>query len=433
MADSMPRLGWTIGAACALLAAAGVAVGQPASGGGGHGEQPGATPQPPIDWAKEEAGVLRHYVQLTKREQFVKAGEAYFNPDATWIIFQAVPVPAAGKEPASAYLMYIAKIERDAAGRVTGISNITQLSADGSANTCGWFDPVEPMRVIYGSTIVAPAPTNKAGYQGPSGKYLWSFPHEMEIVSQVPLPLWREVMTKRGEKIDEAMCGNTFLPNPVFTLDGYDAECSVSRDGKYIIYTHVEEIAGADGQPAKPDADLWVYKFSSDEHRRIVKAPGYDGGPFISPDGKRICYRSDRKGNNELQLFVSDLVFDSDGVPTGISAEHQLTDANVNWAPYWDPSGTFMIYATSMYGHQNYEVIAIEADTTKPMSALRTRRITNASGADVLPVFSNDGTLMMWTTQRGPKIEGEERPSSQIWLAEWIGGKNADEVFAGSK
>jgi hypothetical protein len=39
-------------------------------------------------------------------------------------------------------------------------------------------------------------------------------------------------------------------------------------------------------------------------------------------------------------------------------------------------------------------------------------RITDASGADVLPVFSRDGRTMMWTAQRG---EGER--SSQVWVA----------------
>jgi len=62
---------------------------------------------------------------------------------------------------------------------------------------------------------------------------------------------------------------------------------------------------------------------------------GYDGGPFFVPDGKRIVYRSDRKGNDLLQIFVADLKFDAKGDITGITNERQLTDdANVNWGPY---------------------------------------------------------------------------------------------------
>jgi len=29
---------------------------------------------------------------------------------------------------------------------------------------------------------------------------------------------------------------------------------------------------------------------------------------------------------------------------------------------------------------------------------------------------------MMWCSQRGPKIDGEERSSSQIWIAECVMG-----------
>jgi hypothetical protein len=60
-------------------------------------------------------------------------------------------------------------------------------------------------------------------------------------------------------------------------------------------------------------------------------------------------------------------------------------------------------------GHQNYEVMM--RDALHPETSVR---ITNCSGADVLPVFSHDGQWMMWTAQRGA---GEK--SSQIWAAEF--------------
>ena len=48
-------------------------------------------------------------------------------------------------------------------------------------------------------------------------------------------------------------------------------------------------------------------------------------------------------------------------------------------------------------------------------------RVTFADGADVLPVFSADGKYMIWTAQRGPRAEGDAKPSSQLWIAEWNG------------
>ena len=96
-----------------------------------------------------------------------------------------------------------------------------------------------------------------------------------------------------------------------------------------------------------------------------------------------------------------------------------LENLALNWGPYWHPSGDFLIYSSSGQRH-NYEIWAIEVDLLKGPGQLKMRQVTFASGADVLPVFNGDGSLMMWTSQRGPKAEGEERSSSQLWVAEVV-------------
>ena len=50
-------------------------------------------------------------------------------------------------------------------------------------------------------------------------------------------------------------------------------------------------------------------------------------------------------------------------------------------------------------------------------------RITNANGFDGLPVFNPEGSMMMWTAQRGQDRNNEGRPSSQLWLAKTTGQK----------
>ena len=57
---------------------------------------------------------------------------------------------------------------------------------------------------------------------------------------------------------------------------------------------------------------------------------------------------------------------------------------------------------------------------------MRTVQITRANGADILPVFSPDGKYMMWTGQRGPLGDGDERATSQLWIARF----DAFELFA---
>ena len=419
--------------------------------------QPAGQPAPgekaaPLDWSKLEAPLLTNHRQLTFRDRFVKAGENYFSPDGKQIVFQAIEVPAVGKEPEPYYAMYVATLE---GGK---LADIRKISPVGSANTCGWFHPTEP-KVIFGSTITVPKEEVSSGYQRGTSRYRWAFPSEMEIVA-VTLKNIKDASTselirtliKDGKSISpveaekEAIWFAPEAAKPIFERPNYDAECSFDKSGRFVLYAHIEDApkpaadAPKDAPPPKPDANIYVYDTVTKKDYPIVIAPGYDGGPFFSPSGDWICYRSDRRGNDELQLFVAKLSFtkadDGTMIPTGIEHEFQITDnEHVNWCPFFHPSGDFLIYGTSEIGHQNYEVFAVELNRAKFQAVLKSAgdttshviadmprvRITHADGADVLPVFSPDGTKMLWCSQRGPKIEGEPRASSQIWIADWNG------------
>jgi Tol biopolymer transport system component len=385
----------------------------------------GAHSPPVVTAVDTERGYLKDPVQLTIREQFAKAGESYFSPDGKWIIFQATEAPKPGNEVGQFYAMYVGKIVWTD-GRPTGLEKLERISPDGSANTCGWFHPTELGRVIFGSTLTAPKEEAASGYQRGTSRYRWAFPDEMDIVTG----------SVRGMLLEHGVSAATIEPLaesvPVFSRERYDAECSFDPTGRFILYSHMEP--SKEGQ--KPDANIYVYDTRTQRHTALVAEPGYDGGPFFSPDGKSICYRSDRAGNDLLQIYVADLKFESDAsgvqVPVGITREYQLTDnEQVNWAPYWHPSGKFLVYASSEAGHNNYEIFAIEVDREKMKGAgaevsvkvpnLPRHRITTAAGADLLPAFSADGKWMMWTSQRGPMIAGEAKPSSQLWIAEWTG------------
>ncbi len=384
-----------------------------------------------VPGAEEEAPLLNGHLQLTHRGRFLKAGEAYFDHQSPpgWMIFQAIPVPEAGQDPLPFYSMYIAKLiykGQGAAAKLVGIEEPIEISPGGSANTCGWFHPTQRGVVIYGSTLEAPKESGTPGYQRGTSKYRWAFAPEMRIVSQLPLPLarLRDQEKEAGgghagaaDSNDQPqdgplLCGNSLMPRAIVGDGaGYVAEGSISPDGRTLLFARMVDAESK-------DLDLYVMDLESGVEHRVVQAPGYDGGPFFSPDGKSICYRSDRRGTDELQIYVARLTFDAEGRPNGSRDERALTDnAHVNWAPYWHPSGKFLVYGTSAMGHTNYEVFAVEVDWDKPQTSLRQRRVTRAKGADVLPVFSDDGRWMMWTGQRGPTVEGESRPSSQVWVA----------------
>ncbi len=445
----------------------------------------GVPAQPPLDWRVLEAGVLKDPVQITSRDRFVKAGEAYFSPDDRWVIFQAVETPTAGAEADPFYAMFIAPVKRDESGeRIIGLGEPIRVSEPGTANTCGWFDPVRTGMVLFGSTITRPADEQRSGFQVGTRRYVWMFPAEMEVVERAVLPMLEipttdggiastaaQAMASLRMELEQLKTGAAPTPagaatglakpagmkraitaemieldlrrveelapfdgpaKPVFTKPNYDAECSHSSDGRFILYAHVET-PKQEGE--KANADIFIYDTLTGTHHAIVVGPGYDGGPFFSPDGKRICYRSDRKGDDLLQLFVADLKW-VDGVPVGMEREYQITDNGaVNWAPYFSRDGEMLIYGSSEVGHHNYELFAVKLDssmmaeaasgagqaTTVRVAGLPRVRLTHADGADVLPVFSNDGKTVMWTSQRGPKAQGEARPSSQLWVATWGG------------
>ncbi len=343
----------------------------------------------PAAWRASESAWLRKHTQLTFPDRFVKAGEAYFSPDGRQIIFQAVEQPSSGAAPDDAYSMYIAELGSDAEGKPL-LSRIERISPPKSANTCGWFEQSRPGMVLYGSTITTPAVTDAPGYQRGTGRYKWQFPPEMRIV---------EMATA-----DAASIASGRSQPKVIVGDGraYAAEGSTTRDGRSLLYCSLESGQG----------DLRVLDMPSGLHVTIVNAPGYDGGPFFSPDERRICYRSDRRGDSLLQVQVADLVRDADGRIVGSANERQLTDnEHVNWAPFWHPSGTMIVYASSEVGHNNYEIFAVTTD----VAAAPTRtRVTQAQGADVLPVFDATGRRMMWTSQRG------EGRSSQLWIADFV-------------
>ena len=184
---------------------------------------------------------------------------------------------------------------------------------------------------------------------------------------------------------------------------GYDAEGSYSSDGRQIVFTSTR-----DGDP-----DIYVMDADGSNVRQITDADGYDGGPFFSPDDKWIIFRSDREKKDMLQIYMVSV----DG-----KHEVQLTDNldQVNWCPYFHPSGKYFIWAGADYSRgprapqAKFQLFLMDLDYKdgKPVPGKITQ-ITDDSAADVLPVFSPDGKQLMWTSTRG------EDGTSQLWIADW--------------
>ena len=145
---------------------------------------------------------------------------------------------------------------------------------------------------------------------------------------------------------------------------------------------------------------------------KLTNAPDcYNGGPFFSPDGKRVIFRSDRKKKDHLQLYV----INADG-----TGERALTDDLnwVHWAPYWYKDSKHIIYTAADHSdptkRPNYDLYWMNIETGKKV------RLTFAPGADVLPVFSPDCKKLMWTSTR------DGRQPAQLYIADFTPPKDAE-------
>lgn len=306
-----------------------------------------------------ERPILQNAIQLTSPSMgFEKAGEAYFSPDGTKVVFQAV---AHGRTHYQIYIMDI--VERKP----------RLLSTGRGACTCAYFRP-DGVKIIFASSHEDPyAPTEEEagapGYQRRTGSYRWSFTPYMNIYE----------VNVDGTALTALTSG-----------EAYSAECAYSADGERIVFA------------SNRDGSMNIYTMAADgsDVRQVTHTSGcYNGGPFFSPDGNHILFRADRDKPHYLQVYIADIEGDS---------ERQLTfnDA-VNWAPYWHPNGRVVAFTTSLHGHHAYEIYGLNIETG------RQQRLTYSPTFDGLAVFSPDGSKMLWTSKRG--VDG----TCQLFLADF--------------
>ncbi|GAB4159907.1 MAG: hypothetical protein Tsb009_37210 [Planctomycetaceae bacterium] len=326
--------------------------------------------------AKKEAKYLGNIRQVTKG--FPRAGEGYFSPDGKSIVYQAYPIGY------PFYQIYVQKL-----GNKPGEFPPRRISPGRGRTTCSYFSP-DGKKILFASAHTDPHPditefkARQEALKGKRRRYQWAFDPHMEIY----------VCDLNGTNMKR-------LTNS----DGYDAEGSYSSDGKQIVFTSTR-----DGDP-----DIYVMNADGSNVRQITNVDGYDGGPFFSPDDKWIIFRSDRKKEHMLQLFA-----------VSVDGKHtvQLTDNlnQVNWCPYFHPSGKYLIWSGADYSRgprfAHFQLFTMETSwTDKTFKGGKITQITFDKSADVLPVFSPDGKKLMWTSTR------TKDGSSQLWIADWLRAK----------
>jgi Tol biopolymer transport system component len=313
---------------------------------------------------------LAHVTQLTHGGN---NAEAYFSRSGKQLIFQRQPDVNAGCD--QEFIMNI-----DGSG-------LHRISNGLGRTTCGYFYDNDK-RILYSSTYehdpACPArPDMSKGYVWPLGYF--------------------EIYAARADGSGLAKLTDD---------KAYNAEATVSPDGKRIIFTSTR-----DG-----DIDLYTMNIDGTDIRRLTTRIGYDGGAFFSPNGKQIVWRASypvtaADSADYLDLLKQRLVrplnlelwvANADG-----TNPRQVTHlGGANFAPFFSHDGSKIIFASNHLDPKgrNFDLFLINVDGTG------IQQITHDPDFDGFPMFSPDGKKLVFASNRFAKTRGE----TNVFIADWV-------------
>ena len=330
-----------------------------------------------VAFGQDESNFLTNIRQLTFEGK--RSGEGYFSADGKKMIFQSE------RDPANPfYQIFLMDLE-------TGDQE--RISPGMGKTTCAWIHP-DGQRVMFASTHLDGEAKAKQDAEiaerlnNKVRRYSWDYDENYDLFEY-------SLKDKSLKQITHER--------------GYDAEGSYSPDGKKIAFAsnraaYSTKLSKEDEERLKIDKqyfmDIYVMDADGSNVKQLTNVPGYDGGPFFSADGKKICWRRFNEKGDQAEVFT----MNADG-----SDQHALTHLKaMSWAPYFHPSGDYLIFTTNLQGFANFELYIVDAaGKHEPV------RITSTDGFDGLPVFSPDGKKLAWTSGRTSDTH------SQIFIADW--------------
>lgn len=327
--------------------------------------------------AMNESRFLENIRQLTFEGK--RSGEGYFSADGKWMVFQSE------REKSNPfYQIYLMNLE-------TGDQE--QISPGTGKTTCAWIHP-DGDRILFASTHLDAESKAKQEAEikeresNRVRRYSWDYDEQYDLFS----------FSRKTKELKQ-----------LSKEKGYDAEGAYSPDGNWIVFAsnreaYSRELTKGEQERLKVDKqyfmDLYLMKADGSEVKRLTDQPGYDGGPFFSTDGKKICWRRFNEKGDQAEVYTMNV----DG-----SDQKPLTKLGaMSWAPYFHPSGKYVIFTTNLQGFANFELYIVDAEGKKEPV-----RVTTTDGFDGLPVFSPDGQSLSWTSGRTPDQK------SQIFMASW--------------
>jgi Tol biopolymer transport system component len=320
----------------------------------------------------QENGKERHLQNLRQLTFGGENAEAYFSFDGAQLIFQST----GGGYPCD----QIYTMDLDGA-------NVRRVSTGKGRTTCSYFLP-DGKHFIYSSTHLAgddcpPKPPFSKGY-------VWAIDTSFDL-------------------FQSDLAGNL---TQLTSTPGYDAEATVSPDGKKIVFTSVR------------DGDLELYSMNTDgtEVKRLTHTLGYDGGAFFSPDSRKIVYRASHPSDEPTiarykELLAQNLiepgqlelyVMNADG-----SNPVQITrNRAANFCPFFHPNGKQIIFASNLGDPKgrNFDLYLINLDGTG------LEQVTKNETFDGFPMFSPHGKKLVFASNRNGKAKGE----TNVFIADWV-------------